>query len=246
MVSWFNVFHTRILTRVPSSRGGEAGDTLFFKFGTTNRKFIAHFYLKRNVLLPLLCVVLCCVVFSRTLTRSELMAEGWGPTLGWICEASPFLSALVLCEHCSTNRSVWRLHASLGSQFMIADLKKKFFILKPSEMWTRDVGCRWCRGSSCAWPGVCCRRCCYWCCPDESRSAPFKALLCLWMLSCVSILFLNNVGKRNFFQLIILMGELDPGLLTQSIQKYPALRACMCVLCVLHSAGVGWGGSICR
>lgn len=50
--------------------------------------------------------------------------------------------------------------------------------------------------------------------------------------------------EKIFFQLIILMGELDPGLLTQSIQKYLALvHACVCCVCCTLPAGFPSAGN---
>lgn len=122
VVSWFNVFHTRILSRVLSSPGGEAGDALFFQFGTTNKKFIAHF--TSSVMFCCRCCVLCCVQSD----FDSIGAHGGGVRAdsGMDCEASPFLSALMLCEHCSTNRPVWRLHASLGITVYDCGLKLFF------------------------------------------------------------------------------------------------------------------------
>lgn len=49
---------------------------------------------------------------------------------------------------------------------------------------------------------------------------------------CQATVFYSCVMWQKFFKLIILMGDLDPGLLSQSIQKYLAL-VCLHELCAV-------------
>lgn len=71
----------------------------------------------------------------------------------------------------------------------------------------------------------------------------WKALCSRHCCAVGAVLFLHIL--HIFFKLIIHIGALDPGLLTQSIQKYPALvYACIglvcCVCCFFMFAGACW------
>lgn len=75
-----------------------------------------------------------------------------------------------------------------------------------------------------------------------SRSALLKALLRLWMLSCFSALFLHDVGK-NTLPVNHSHGWTGSRVVDSVHPEISSARACMHVLCVLHSAG---GFSFCR
>lgn len=105
-------------------------------------------------------------------------------------------------------------------------------------MWTHEVGGQWCHGRAWVWQGICCC-----CCHDEQVTITLTLTLThanfnscsrhCFASGCWAILILHNVWKK--IKLIILMDELDPGLLTQSLQNYPALVyariSCVCCVC---------------